>query len=80
MAIQHNKSTNTYTIAVFDFDIAAMNEIFQSPTLQQRSDQIAINFNEFLSIQHYRMMTMCLGFKNYSKTESFAVTASMVVD
>ena len=62
MAVQHNTSTNTYTIALFDFDMAAMDEIFQSPKLQKLSDQVAINFNEYLSIQHRHMMTECLCF------------------
>ena len=67
--VQHNTSTNTYTIALFDFDMAAMDEIFQSPKLQKLSDQVAINFNEYLSIQHRHMMTECLGFiKNYNQT------------
>ena len=69
MAVQHNTRTNTYTIALFDFDMAAMDEIFQSPKLQKLSDQVAINFNEYLSIQHRHMMTECLGFiKNYNQT------------
>ena len=74
MAVQHNKSTNTYTIALFDFDIAAMDEIFPSPKLQELSDQVAINFNDYLSIQHHHMMTKCLGFKNYTTTDAFALS------
>ena len=74
MAVQHNKSTNTYTIALFDFDIAAMDEIFPSPKLQELSDQVAINFNDYLSIQHHHMMTKCLGFKNYTTTDAVAVS------
>ena len=69
MAVQHNKSTNTYTIALYDFDMAAMDEIFPSPILQKLSDQVAINFNEYLSIQYHHMMTKCLGFKNYNQTD-----------
>ena len=80
MAVQHHTRTNTYTIALFDFDMAAMDDIFQSPRLQRLSNKVASNFTEYLSIQHHHMMTTCLGFQNYTKMESLAATASMVVE
>jgi len=77
MAVHSHSSTNTYTIALFDFDIAAMDEIFRSPILQMLSDKVASNFKDYLLFQHHHMMTKCLGFKNYTLTESFAATAAI---
>ena len=80
MAVQHHTRTHTYTIALFDFDMAAMDDIFLSPKLQRISNKVASNFTEYLAIQHHHMMTTCLGFKNYTKLESLAATASMIVE
>ena len=80
MAVQHHTRTHTYTIALFDFDMAAMDDIFLSPKLQRLSNKVASNFTKYLAIQHHHMMTTCLGFKNYTKLESLAATASMIVE
>jgi len=79
MVVKYHSRTNTYRISLFDFDIAAMDEIFQSLRLQKLSDEVASNFKDYLSFQHHHMMAICLGFKNYTLTESLAATTAILL-